>query len=389
LKNLSVKLSKYAENYEINIKQIQYYTLAALLLKVKSPFCLIVVIFTFLHIQTMVYAQNNTTYFEPMNMELVNSKFDDFAPNIYRDNTNSIKLIFNSTREKFSYFYTSEINSITLNINEISDEQLKESNSLKFNSPQFFSADFNIKKQNQSYITFEGTGKAYLSKFVKQNGKNYLNIQYSIFKKQNWSDGLELETFKIPAFCSHPTISPAGDYIIFTSTHNLINLSNESYNSNKNSKEDLDENDKEEGEIDKGFLFTSLDQEMITPELLSKIQTERNKIDEQMNEAERSGDNEHFIELNSYLKQLDEHLKDYITVKESKKGGKKFIKIKRFKNSTAYKVKKDNVDRVLKYTLSSLEEQNEAAYKHLKASIRNKRGEIWYEPEVDTDWYTG
>ena len=158
---------------------------------------------------------------------------------------------------------------------------------------------------------------------------------------------------------------------------------------NKNSKEDSDENDKEEGEIDKGFLFSSLDQEMITPELLSKIQTERNKIDEQMNEAERSGDTEHFIELNSYLKQLDEHLKEYITVEESKKGGKKFIKIKRFKNSTAYKVKKDNVDRVLKYALHSLEEHNEAAYKHLRDSIKNKRGEIWYEPAIDADWYTG
>jgi hypothetical protein len=158
---------------------------------------------------------------------------------------------------------------------------------------------------------------------------------------------------------------------------------------NQNSEEDSNEDDKEEGEIDKGFLFSSLDQEMITPDLLSKIQTERNKISEQMNEAERNGDNEHFIELSSFLKQLDEHLKDYITVKESKKGGKKFIKIKRFKNSTAYKVKKDNVDRVIKYALNSLEEHNQSAYKHLKASIRNKSGEIWYEPEVDTDWFTG
>ena len=161
----------------------------------------------------------------------------------------------------------------------------------------------------------------------------------------------------------------------------------EKANKNKNDDSEEDE-DKEEGEIDEGFIFASVDQEMITPELLSKIQAERNKIYEQMNGAEKSGDNKRFIELNSYLKKLDEHLKDYIYVKESQNGEKKFIKIKRFKNVTAYKGKKDNVDRVIKYTLSTLEKQNEAAYKHLKISIRNKSGEIWYEPEVDTDWYT-
>jgi len=159
---------------------------------------------------------------------------------------------------------------------------------------------------------------------------------------------------------------------------------------NKDKNNDLEENyDKEEGEIDKGFIFTSLDQKMITPELLNRIQLERQKIHEKMLEAEQCGDSEHFIEMKSYLEKLDEHLKDYIYVKESKKGKKKFIKIKRFRNVTAYKGKKDNVDRVIKYALSSLEKQNETAYKHLKNSIRNKKGEIWYEPAVDAGWYTG
>ena len=106
-----------------------------------------------------------------------------------------------------------------------------------------------------------------------------------------------------------------------------------------------------------------------------------------MQAAEDIGNEDLYNELNSYLEKINLFLKE--STYTVKKGKKEQIKIRRFRNSSDYKVKKDNVDRVLKYTLSSLEEQNEAAHRHLKASIRNKKGEIWYEPEVDTDWFTG
>jgi hypothetical protein len=139
--------------------------------------------------------------------------------------------------------------------------------------------------------------------------------------------------------------------------------------------------------MDKGFSLSLTRQDMITQEQLDQALQEKEKVLEKMQTAEDVGNEDLYNELNSYLEKINLFLKE--STYTVKKGKKVQIKIKRFRNSSDYKVKKDNVDRLLKYTLSSLEEQNEAAYKHLKASIRNKRGEIWYKPEVDTDWYTG
>ena len=139
--------------------------------------------------------------------------------------------------------------------------------------------------------------------------------------------------------------------------------------------------------MDKGFSLSLTRQDMITQEQLDQALQEKEKVLEKMQTAEDVGNEDLYNELNSYLEKINLFLKE--STYTVKKGKKVQIKIKRFRNSSDYKVKKDNVDRVLKYTLSSLEEQNEAAHRHLKASIRNKKGEIWYEPEVDTDWYTG
>jgi hypothetical protein len=138
---------------------------------------------------------------------------------------------------------------------------------------------------------------------------------------------------------------------------------------------------------DKGFSLSLTRQDMITKEHLDQVLKEKEKVLEEMREAEETSDENQYSELNSYLEKIDAFLEE--STYESKKGKKTVIKIKKFRNSSVYKVKKDNVDRVLKYALSSLEEHNEAAYKHLNASLRNKTGEIWYQPEVDTDWYTG
>ena len=139
--------------------------------------------------------------------------------------------------------------------------------------------------------------------------------------------------------------------------------------------------------MEKGFSLSLTRQDMITKEQLDQALQEKEKVLEKMQTAEDVGNENLYNELNSYLEKINLFLKE--STYTVKKGKKEEIKIKRFRNSSDYKVKKDNVDRVLKYTLSSLEEQNEAAYKHLKASIINKRGEIWYEPAVDTDWFTG
>jgi len=126
---------------------------------------------------------------------------------------------------------------------------------------------------------------------------------------------------------------------------------------------------------------------MITKEQLDQALQEKEKVLEKMQAAEDNGNEGQYNELNMYLEKINLYLK--MSTYISKKGKKEKIRIKRFRNSSVYKVKKDNVDRVLKYAPSALEEPNEAAYKHLRDSIKNKRGEIWYEPAVNTDWYTG
>ena len=139
--------------------------------------------------------------------------------------------------------------------------------------------------------------------------------------------------------------------------------------------------------IEKGFSLSLTRQDMITKEQLDQALQQKEKVLEKMQAAEDIGNEDLYNELNSYLEKINLFLKE--STYTVKKGKKEEIKIKRFRNSSVYKVKKDNVDRVLKYALYSLEEHNEAAYKHLKDSIKNKRGEIWYEPAVDADWYTG
>jgi hypothetical protein len=152
--------------------------------------------------------------------------------------------------------------------------------------------------------------------------------------------------------------------------------------------EGKDDKVKDESKLfETGYVLFLTRQDMITKEQLDQALQEKEKVLEKMQIAEDIGNEDVYSELNSYLEKIDMFIKE--STYTVKKGKKVKIKIKRFRNSSAYKIKKDNVDRVLKYALSSLEEHNEAAYKHLNSSIRNKRGEIWYKPEVDTDWYTG
>lgn len=190
-------------------------------------------------------AEITTLYSEPINIENINTKYDEFAPNILpsilpntlqNSSSNAInqKLIFNSNRDKYTYFYTSDIKSSDIKSSDIKNFDIR---TLDFSSPLFFNSEFNIKKTSQSYITFErnnNSNRAYISKFTKHNGKYVLNIYYTIFKKQSWSEGLEIDVFKLPVFSSHPTISSGGDYIIFTSVANLNDYIND--NSNNSSE---------------------------------------------------------------------------------------------------------------------------------------------------------
>lgn len=223
-----------------------------------------------------IRANETTQYSEPINIEIINTKYDEFAPNILPDLINSInsnnaanqKLIFNSNREKNTYFYTSEIKTNT-------------QDTLSFDVPLFFNSDFNIKKTSQSYISFErynNSNRAYISKFTKYNGKYVLNIYYTIFKKQSWSEGIEIEVLKLPVFSSHPTISAGGDYIIFTSVANLSSYISNSNDKNKNDDSKGYEKSTETKDTDLYIIYKDSEGNWSPPEPLEELNTNYSEI---------------------------------------------------------------------------------------------------------------
>lgn len=147
---------------------------------------------------------NSLKLSEPINLEVLNSSSDEFAPVFFDGN-----LYFNSDRNKYSQFFISSYieKNIEKNI---------------FNQPILLKSDINNNNQSQSYITFESKEKAYFSKFNNYNGKFYLNLYYSNFRKQNWDEGNLIQTLSMSNFVSHPSISTNKDYLIFVVNKNSI-----------------------------------------------------------------------------------------------------------------------------------------------------------------------
>lgn len=143
---------------------------------------------------------NRATWSEPENLMILNSSSDDFAPSW---NSFEKTLYFNSTRKKYSYFYQSKTNDF-----------------IGFSSPKLVKGELNKNRNNQSYISFLTDEEAYLSTFRLSESGNYLNI-YRTFKiRQSWDAPIIVDSLKTDNFCSHPTISPSGEYMVFSTDRN-------------------------------------------------------------------------------------------------------------------------------------------------------------------------
>lgn len=190
-------------------------------------------------------SQGRVRYSEPENLEQVNSQDDEFSPLVYNN-----KLIFNRGRGGKSVFFQSQID-----IN---------SNQIKVSAPKFFRADFNNTEESQSYISIENDSlnpKLYFSKFVKYNGKNVLNLFYSLFKKQTWTKGQKIEAFETPFFCSQAAISPNNDYLVFTASSVAFN----------GGQEDI-------GDTDLFISYKDGDGNWTNPEIIGEINTKLSEI---------------------------------------------------------------------------------------------------------------
>ncbi len=135
-----------------------------------------------------------------INMNSINSEMDDFAPhyNLYQS-----LLYFNSDRTGKTYFYVVKLDN-------------DETDTL----PKLLKSDINDLGANQSYITSPSKDEAYFSKYRKGVNQSYLNIYRTVYHKQNWTNPFPVDSLAIDAFCSHVTVSPDGDVMVFASTRN-------------------------------------------------------------------------------------------------------------------------------------------------------------------------
>lgn len=155
------------------------------------------IFFIFLSITFKSLSQNNDNeWSKPINLEILNSKYDDFAP-VWNSTLNL--LFFNSTRTGNSKFYISSVD---------------ENNS--FQIPKLMTDNLNKTSENQSYLTFESKESAYFTANVINQRGSIFNIFKTRYHKNNWEKGELVKELSSDDFIFHPTISPNGQFLIFS-----------------------------------------------------------------------------------------------------------------------------------------------------------------------------
>lgn len=138
----------------------------------------------------------NVLFDEPINLSQVNTESNEFAPswNIY-DN----RLYFTSDENGNEKLFVTSIN-----LENVLQEPKKLKNPI------------NNAHKNLSYISFLSEDKAYFNSFTFKNGQPQLQIFYSNYKKQSWSEGFILEDIENSKFTGHCTVSDDKNQLIFT-----------------------------------------------------------------------------------------------------------------------------------------------------------------------------
>ena len=145
---------------------------------------------------SIIVAHNGFEWSEPVNLRILNSTKNDFAPTW---NKYEKLLYFNSERSLYSMFYTTHHN-------DTSD----------FSKPILIINGINQHRNNQSYIAFFNENEAVLSTFRNSDRRPYLNLFTSQKKKKEWGKPSIIEILASDNFSAHPTISPDGDVLIFS-----------------------------------------------------------------------------------------------------------------------------------------------------------------------------
>ncbi len=133
---------------------------------------------------------------EPLNLRNINSTEDDFAP---QWNKFENRLYFSSLRKGKSKFYVSNF----------------EGNG--FSLPNELKDPINRGTGNVSYISFLSETEAILNAYRKGYRQAYLNLFYSLRRNGLWQKPFPLDSLECECFVLHPTISPDGSFMIYSS----------------------------------------------------------------------------------------------------------------------------------------------------------------------------
>lgn len=141
-----------------------------------------------------------TRWVEPVHIRLLGGEADEFAPSWNRFEN---ALYFNSTVGGDSKFYVSE-----------------RIDSFSFSPARLVPGSINESGSHQSYITFVSESEAFYSTYRMNGRRSILNIFRSRVKKQVWSAGEPFDSLNFNSFTAHPTVSPDGSVVVFSSNYN-------------------------------------------------------------------------------------------------------------------------------------------------------------------------
>ncbi len=159
---------------------------------------LFIVIIAINFIIDTAYTQNGFVWSEPMNIEILNSEANEFAPSW---NKYEQFLYFNSDKYGYSEFYITEYKA-----------------DMGFTKPFLAKGSINKSKNNQSYISFIDQNEAVFSSYRMTEKRPYLNLHSCKRKKNEWGETSTINELAGDFFAAHPTISPDGKTMIFSTT---------------------------------------------------------------------------------------------------------------------------------------------------------------------------
>jgi len=161
----------------------------------------IIFIFSFV----LIKAEDNNISI--INLENLNTQYDDFAPSVDEHNN---YLYYNSSNKNINKFKKIKIKN-NLNIIEVieNNHELFETD-----KPFFASDNFANNSKNTSYITFNDISAIYTGK-VQQTFGVTLGLFQTNFERNNWEDGKIIQSLNNSDFHFHPALSPNGNKLVY------------------------------------------------------------------------------------------------------------------------------------------------------------------------------